>query len=235
MNDVKELERQGCRTFICPNLNLIDEKGNELGLRDTTIKRSKDMAIEFFKKTYHKPHYSSARYVIPGIVYIASIVEDDRRSQNDIIKVFDISPRTIKKWYRDVMIVLGIKILKEKKQIKIPVIDIDREFCEIDKEGKALSLEDDAIESAKNLASKYYVTVDFDHYRSHIRQLRSAFLYTASIIENDSRRQMDIYRVTGVAECTISKWHKDILKVLGMKIIKCGSRVSVLENQDDED
>lgn len=234
MNELKELEIQGCRTFVCPNLSLIDKKGNELGLRDTTIKRSKDMAIEFFKKTYHKPHFSSARHVIPGIVYIASIIEDDRKSQKDIAKIFDVSLCTIKKWYRDVMVVLDIKTLKKEKQFKVQEINIDIEFCEIDKEGKALSLEDSTIESAKNLASRYFKIADIDHYYPHIKQLWPAFIYTASVIENDSRRQLDVLKVSGVSECIISKWHQDILRVLGMKLIRCGRRFKVLENQYDE-
>jgi hypothetical protein len=48
----KDLDKQACRTFVCPNLALIDEKGKELGLRDATIKKAKDMAIEYFTKTY---------------------------------------------------------------------------------------------------------------------------------------------------------------------------------------
>lgn len=238
MDDLKELEIQGCRKFVCPNLSLIDEKGRELNLREDTIKRSKDMAIEYFKKTYHKPHYSSARHVLPGIVYIVSILEGDRRSQGDIVKIFDVSHKTITRWYRDVMDTLNIKTLKEEKlkkeklkkeriekerKFKVLDVNIDSEFCEIDKEGKALSLKDDTIERAKNLASKYFKVASFDHYYPHIKQLWPAFIYAASIIENDRRTQMDISNVSGIAESVISKWHNDIKRVLCMKIICHGT------------
>ncbi|MBZ5529590.1 MAG: hypothetical protein LAN71_17045 [Acidobacteriia bacterium] len=49
------LEEIDCKTFACPSLNLIDEKGKELRLKDVTIKKAKDMAIEYLKKTYHVP------------------------------------------------------------------------------------------------------------------------------------------------------------------------------------
>lgn len=239
MNELKELEILGCRRFVCPNLSIIDEKGKELNLREETIKRSKDMAIEYFKKTYHKPHYSSARHVIPGIVYIAAILENDRRSQEDIKKIFDTSHKTITRWYRDVMDVLDIKRLKEervkeKRKLKTLDINIDEEFCEIDKEGKALLLEDNTIERAKILASKYFKIADFDHYYPRIKQLWPAFIYAASIIENDRRTQMDIFNVSGITESVISKWYIDIQRVLGLKIICHGTHtITVLEEQYD--
>jgi len=239
MDDLKKLEIQGCRTFVCPNLSLIEEKGKELNLMEATIKRSKDMAIEYFRKTYHKPHYSSARHVLPGIVYIASILEGDRRSQEDIKKIFDVSHKTITRWYRDVMDVLGIKTLKKERfeeegKFEAQYINIDNTFCEIDKEGKALLLEDGTIERAKNLASKYFKIANFDHYYKHVKQLLPAFIYMASIIENDRRTQMEVGKVLGVHESVISKWYNDILGVLGMKIIcNGGHTIAVLEEQYD--
>ena len=58
-NHGKELEKQACKTFVCPNLSLIDKKGRGLQLNGATIKRAKDLAIEYFKKTYRDHHYSS--------------------------------------------------------------------------------------------------------------------------------------------------------------------------------
>lgn len=238
MSDLKKLEIQGCRTFVCPNLSLIDEKGKELNLREDTIKRSKDMAIEFFRKTYHKPNFSSARRVIPGIVYLACKLEDDKRLRDDIAKTFGVSGCIVTKWYRGVATTLGIEIHKRGKIVKErkfrgPKIDVNRVLYEIGKQGKALSLEDITIERANNMAIKYLEIESFG-YHFHIIPLCSALIYTASIIENDKRRQMDISKISGVQESIISKLYLDIIRVLGMKIISNNRRtIAVLEGQYD--
>lgn len=195
MNALKKLEILACRTFVCPNINLIDEKGEELGLKEETIKRSREMAIEYFKKTYHQPHYSSARNVLPSIVYMAAIIEDDRRIQSDIARIFDVTSPTINKWCKDVMSVLNIKKLEKKKSIKklrMDIIDADKELLKIESVGKALSLNEKTIDRAKNLASRFFKVADIGNDYLHIRYLRSAFIYAAGIIENDRRTQMEI-------------------------------------------
>lgn len=110
-NRRKDLDKQACKKFVCPNLSLIEEKGKELHLKDKTIKRARDMAIEYFKKTYREPHYSSAKHLLPAFTYITSIIEDERRTQWDIENVYGINSVTIRKWYRDISDVLNIKIL----------------------------------------------------------------------------------------------------------------------------
>lgn len=239
MEDLKKLEIQGCRTFVCPNLSLIDEKGKELNLREDTIKRSKDMAIEFFRKTYHKPRFSSARHVIPGIVYLACILEDDKRLRDDIAKAFGVGSCTVTKWSRGVIVTLGIEIHKKGKIVKErkfrgPKIDINRVLYEIGKQGKALSLEDGTIERANNMATKFFEIAGFG-YSFHIIPLCSALIYAASIIENDKRTQLDISQISGVQEGVISKWYLDIIRVLGIKIISNNKRtILVLEDQYDD-
>jgi transcription initiation factor TFIIIB Brf1 subunit/transcription initiation factor TFIIB len=116
----KDLDKQACRTFVCPNLALIDEKGKELELKDTTIKRTKDMAIEYFKKTYQTPHYSSAKNLLPAFMYMASIIENDRRTQWDVEKVYKVSSATIRKWYKDISGVLNIKIISGREIRFVP-------------------------------------------------------------------------------------------------------------------
>src|SRR3972149_6869005 len=163
MVNIKELEIQGCRKFVCPNLCLLDEKGKELNLKEETIKRSKNIAIDYFKKTYHNPNYS-AKKVLAAILYIASILEGEKKSQ-------------------------------------------------------------------KNIANRYFDIVRFSSYDHSIRQLWPAFIYTASIIENDKRTQLEICQVSGVSASVISKWYRDILRVLGMKAIYHNLiTVSILEN-----
>lgn len=239
MSNLRKLEMQGCKTFVCPNLSIIEEKGKELNLREDTIKRSKDMATEFFRKTYHKPNYSSARHVVPGIVYAACILECDKRLREDIEKVFGVSCITITKWSRNVTATLGIEIPKKGKIVKErkprgPKIDLNRVFYEIDKQGKALSLEDITIERAKNIAAKYFKIESFGYY-FHIIPLCSALIYTASVIENDKRTQIEVSQISGVQESIISKWHLDIIRVLGIKIISNNKRtILVLEGQYDD-
>lgn len=218
MDKLKELEIQGCRSFVCPNLGVMETRCKGSNIRDGVIERSKCLAIEYFKKTYHRPHYSSARNVIPAIVYIASIFEDEKRSKAEIAKIFGVSHVTIRKWQIDVMKVLDIKILEKEKKLE-PKAEIDYQFCEIDREGKILMLNDSTIEMTKHLMSKYFKIENFDRHYSRISHLRAAFIYTAAIIENDRRTQIEMWRVLGVNEAIIGHWHRNIIKVLGLKII----------------
>lgn len=234
MNNLKTLEMQGCRTFVCPNLSIIEEKCKTSNIRSDIVERSKSMAMEYFRKTYHRPHYSSARHVIPAIVYIASILEGDKRSKVYIANIFGVSYITIRKWQTDVMEVLDIEKLEVEVAPKKVNIDVDGQFCEIDKEGKALLLQDVTIETAKHLMSRYFKIESFSRHYSRIGKLRAAFIYTASIVENDRRTQMEICQMSGVSEAAISVWHGNIVRVLGLKIIShCGHTVAVLEEQYD--
>lgn len=227
MNDLKKLELQGCRTFVCPNLTLIDEKCKEYNLKIEIIERAKKLAIEYFSKTYHRPHFASARHVIPSIVQIASILEQDKIPQKHIAMMFDTTTLTVRKWYNDIIDVLGINIIDETKNSLIEVyrddnIIITDKFLEIDKLGKSLLLKERTIDQAKDLASKYFDIVDIYHYHPYLKQLWPAFIYMASILENDYRRQLDVASVSGITECYISKWFIDIQKRIDIKIIRCG-------------
>jgi transcription initiation factor TFIIIB Brf1 subunit/transcription initiation factor TFIIB len=234
MDNLKKLEMKGCKTFVCPNLSIMEDRCKELNINTGTIEKSKSMAIEFFKKTYHKPHYSSARHVIPSIVYIVCMLEGEKRSKKEIAKAFGGSHVTLKKWQIYVMKTMGIKELKLYRKSKIIEFDSDAQFCELDKEGKMLQLKDCTIETAKHLMSKFFKIESFAHHYPHIRQLRSAFIYTASVVEDDRIRQIEICQVLGTPEGTISSWYSKILKVLGLKIISNNRRtITVLEGHYD--
>lgn len=229
-----ELEKLGCRTFVCPNLRLIDEKGKELNLSEETIKKAKNIAIEYFKKTYHRPPYSSAKHLLPSFIYVASTIDGSKVSQIDIANVFGSSCCTIRKWYNDIMNTVDIKMPMKERKCKnsaCPNPEIIKYIAnEIDKKGKTLQLNEITIEKAKSLSVRYLESVSNYHRCPIAKQLVPAFIYTASVIENDKRTQMDIYMVSGVAESIISKWHNDILRVLGMNIISSNNRViAVLE------
>ncbi len=232
MTDMRKLEMKGCRTFVCPNLSMMETICNEHNIRKDIIERSKRMAFEYFKKTYHRPHYSSARHVIPAIVYIASVLMGEKISKIGVARIFNVSYITVKKWQIDIMEVLNIKTLEAELIFEEKKIDVESQFCEIDKEGKVLLLKDVTIETAKHLMSRYFKIENFGHHYKRIKHLRLAFIYTASVIENDKRTQMEIGQMSGVSEAVISNWHNNIMRVLGIKIIiHCGHTVTVLEEE----
>lgn len=222
---IKELEMLACEKFVCPNIGIIEEKGKLLNLKERTIERAKKLAIEYFKKTYHRPHYSSARHVLPAFVYIASILESDRRSQIEISSAFSTTKVTIIRWYKDILKVLNIELVAQEEHMPL---DISSLIDEIEREGIALSLRHETIEKAKTLTLKYVDIADTNKYFPYVKQLLPAFIYTASVIENDKRTQYEISEVSDVKESVISKWYNDILRVLNMKVISnCGHVICV--------
>lgn len=110
IGDKGNLEVIGCKTFACPNLVLIDEKGKALGLSNEIIGKAKDMAVEYIKKTYYMPHYSSVIYLLPSFVYIASILYGNMIQKKRIADAFGITGATINKWNKDIIDTLKIEI-----------------------------------------------------------------------------------------------------------------------------
>jgi transcription initiation factor TFIIIB Brf1 subunit/transcription initiation factor TFIIB len=222
---IKELEVQGCRKFVCPNISLIDEKGKELSLKDRTIKRAKELAMKYFKDTYRKPHYSSARHLLPSFICIASIMEGDKRSQKEIAEVFGTTNVTITKWNRDIVATIGLDNI-----YIYPDLDL------IDEGGRILGSDSLVIKKANELATKYFNNVLLkSHNIPTTKTILPSLLYLASIIENDRKTQMEIAMTFNISESHISQWYKDITDVLGMKIIYGYNRkvLKVLEEKDD--
>ncbi len=120
----KELEIEGCRVFICPNLNEIDSKllQNYPGITNEQIKACKDIAVEYLRKTYHKPRYSSIKPLLPAFVYIGLNIyyENGTRYYNigthgthaitmrEAATIFGIWEPSIRKWVKDVTAELNI-------------------------------------------------------------------------------------------------------------------------------
>ena len=104
------LEAIGCRTFAGRNLTLIDEKGKELGLSNEIIEEAKAIAIEYLKKTYLRPHYSSVIHLLPSFVYIASIRNGNMIKKKRVADVFGTSGVTVNKWIKDIIDTLKIEI-----------------------------------------------------------------------------------------------------------------------------
>lgn len=247
---VKELEIQGCRTFVCPNISLIEEKGKELLLKDSTIKRAKDMAIEYFKKTYHRPHYSSAKHLLPAFIYIASVLEGERRFQKEVAEAFGTANVTITKWYRDIVETMGLTIIfndaaadKRDREISIERAKalnkygtiVHPDFDMIDEGGKVLGSDPFVIKRAKDIAVRYINKAwRMNRNPPTTKTILPALFYLASILENDRRTQMDISMKFNVSGSNVSVWHKDITDTLGMKIIYGDDRkvLKVLEEQD---
>jgi transcription initiation factor TFIIIB Brf1 subunit/transcription initiation factor TFIIB len=218
----KELEAIGCKTFACPNLGAIDEKGKELVLRDKTIKKAKDLTTEYLKKTYHNPHYSSITYLLPSFVYIATIVEKDPIYKRRIIDVFGSTDPTINKWNKDIIQTLNIqddidRAISESNNPEKPNEFVCPDFSILDENGKILGLKDETIAKAKELGIRYFRAT----YQMNLRNNEDVFptlIYIAAIIENDKRiSQEHIENIFGVKKYSITRSISDIIKVLGMK------------------
>ncbi|MDP2755655.1 MAG: hypothetical protein Q8P40_14875 [Nitrospirota bacterium] len=208
----QELEILGCRTFVCPNLKIIDEKCKELHLRKDTIEKAKDLALQYFKKTYKSPRYSSAKHLLASFVYIAVKLKCEKRYHYEIEEAFGTNHVTINKWYHDIVETLDIEVDDECKESP----NLER----IDKIGEALHLNSKTIKRAKDLIMEY---VEKKIPRPiYINSLFPAFIYLASIIENERRRQIDIAMTLNVSETFISKWYKDIINTLSIRIICSG-------------
>lgn len=245
---IKELEIQGCRTYVCPNISLIEEKGKELLLRDETIKRAKELAIKYFKDTYSKPNYSSARYLLASFIHIASVMEGDDRSQKEIVEVFGTSNVTVTKWNRKIVKTMGLgieydnavkqrkRVIRRSRTVNKYDIHIHPDLDLIDEGGKILGSESLVIKKTKELATKYFKNA-FSKSRNipSTKTILPSLLYLASIIENDRRTQMEIAMKFNVAESHISLWYKNVTDVLGMKIIYGYKRkvLKILEKKDD--
>lgn len=107
----EDLETKAYDVFVYPSLSTIGIKGKELGLKDETIKRAQDLAIEYIKKTYHQPLYSHIKFLLPAFVYIAAILDDDRRTQYDIAQAFGVTESSVRKWYLHIKEIMNIKII----------------------------------------------------------------------------------------------------------------------------
>lgn len=117
----KELEKHACRTFVCSHIDDIDIKGKELGLNDNITKLAKELATEYFKKTYHKPKYYDMNRIIPAFIHIATNLMIDENGKRIYIKtsapgirtdlaiIFDITLATMSKWNRHICEELDIE------------------------------------------------------------------------------------------------------------------------------
>ena len=119
-----ELDRIGCKTFVCFNLSYIDANCKAMKLSDKVIKRAKDISLAYLKKTYHNPSYSGVRPVLCGAICVASILEGEYITPNEMYytsrniaesnkrgnKRGCCSPVFTRKWCKTIVQKLGIDI-----------------------------------------------------------------------------------------------------------------------------
>jgi len=245
---MRELEIHGCRTYVCPNISLIDVKGKELSLKDGTIKRAKELAIKYFKDTYSRPHYSHAKYLLPSFICIASIMEGDYILQKKLAKVFGTTNATIVKWNRDIIETMDLPLecssaVKYRKGIRRMAlivrrydIDIHPDLDLIDEGGKILGSDFLVIKNVKDLATRYFHNASLKYNKlPTTKTILPSLFYLVYIIRNDRRNQIDIAMKFNVSESHISVWYKDIINVLNIKIVYGFDRkvLRIIEEKDD--
>lgn len=228
-----ELEEIGCKTFACPSLSSIDEKGKEFGLKDATIKKAKDMAIEYLKKTCHRPRYSSFTYLLPSFVYIASILDGNMIKKKRIEDMFDTNATTMRKWNKDIIDTLCLKITDTGRGLVSdePLAEILVEFvCPnleiLDTIGKSLFLKDSTIAKAKELGSRYFGLNNCCNPRD---EAFLVLLYIASFIENDRRLTLTTLAMRFNTNTTIlSSLNVNIVDMLSLKVVRNGAGSSIV-------
>lgn len=67
----KDLDIKACKIFVCPNIGLIEERCKEHNVPIKIINTTKDLAVEYFKNTYHQPRYGNVKVLFPAFLYIA--------------------------------------------------------------------------------------------------------------------------------------------------------------------
>lgn len=120
----KELEKEACHTFVCPNISLIDEACKKVGISPEIIETTKDLAVEYFKRTYHRPRYGSVKLLLPAFLYIALNMQirdgkrvvdvwgrartDTEYTQSLCSLIFGANVVTTRKWVIDIVTELKI-------------------------------------------------------------------------------------------------------------------------------
>ena len=80
--------------------------GNSLGLSISTINK----ALEFSEKLKEKLPGKNPRSIAAALLYICSILNNERRTQKEITKVSGITDYALRKAYKEITRILGIKI-----------------------------------------------------------------------------------------------------------------------------
>jgi len=90
----------------------------------------------------------------------------------------------------------------------------------IDIKCKELGLSDNVVERAKSLADEYIKRTYRRPRYSSIKHVIPAFVYIASILENDwdnRKTQFEVAKAFGTAEGTVRKWYRDVIEILDIR------------------
>lgn len=81
----KELDLLACKTFVCPNLHLIDAICSKLYFSDNQVaEKTREIVVAYLKKTYHMPQFSHINKVIPAAIWVAGcLLMNEQRSFED--------------------------------------------------------------------------------------------------------------------------------------------------------
>lgn len=107
----KDLETKAYEKFVLPSIDLIGKNCKKLNLKDETIEQAKDLAFKYIEKTYHRPDYSHIKFLLPAFTYIATLTNDDKRTQREISEVFGTTESSLRKWYIHIVNLMEINIV----------------------------------------------------------------------------------------------------------------------------
>jgi transcription initiation factor TFIIIB Brf1 subunit/transcription initiation factor TFIIB len=106
----KEFETKAYEKFVLPSIGSMSKSCNKLSLKNETIEQAKDLALKYIEKTYHQPDYSHIKFLLPAFAYIATILNDDRRTQREIAEAFGTTESSLRKWYTHIVRLMEIKV-----------------------------------------------------------------------------------------------------------------------------
>lgn len=106
----KDIETKAYEKFVLPSIDSIGKNCRKLKLKNETIVQAKDLALEYIEKTYHQPDYSHIKFLLPAFAYIATILNDDRRTQREIAEAFGTTESSLRKWYAHIIRLMNIEI-----------------------------------------------------------------------------------------------------------------------------
>jgi transcription initiation factor TFIIIB Brf1 subunit/transcription initiation factor TFIIB len=106
----KDFETRAYEKFVLPSIDSIGKNCKKLNLKNETIENAKDLTFKYIEKTYHHPDYSHIKFLLPAFAYIATILNDDRRTQREIAEAFGTTESSLRKWYAHIVSLMEIKI-----------------------------------------------------------------------------------------------------------------------------
>jgi transcription initiation factor TFIIIB Brf1 subunit/transcription initiation factor TFIIB len=107
----KDLETRAYEKFVLPSIDSMGKNCKKLNLKNETVEQAKDLALKYIGKTYHQPDYSHIKFLLPAFAYIATILNDDRKTQREIAEAFGTTESSLRKWYAHIVNLMEIKIM----------------------------------------------------------------------------------------------------------------------------